>query len=175
MCRAWRGIATALGFSQRGVFIPYRYAATLDQAAWHGPYPTIADLFHRQEAEFRATLGLIDRYTDALLALGHEAPPAPRFKQDWFPKLDAAVAYALVRAKRPQRIVEIGSSHSTRFLARSVCDGGFDCAITAIDPQPRAALICRLLSGPRIILVWTKREKGNGQEAWACGAYRQAA
>jgi len=46
----------------------------------------------------------------------------------------------MVRTLRPRRIVEIGSGHSTRFLARAVADGVLETSITAIDPQPRAAL-----------------------------------
>ena len=72
--------------------------------------------------------------------IGGEPPPAPRWQQDWFPRLDAAAAYAIVRTTRPKRIVEVGSGHSTRFLARAVADGGLDTRITAIDPSPRATL-----------------------------------
>ena len=61
-----------------------------------------------------------------------------RFDQDWFPRLDAAAAYAILRAHKPRRIVEIGSGHSTRFLARAVADGGLGTTITCIDPAPRA-------------------------------------
>ena len=72
--------------------------------------------------------------------MGGEPPPAPRWAQDWFPRLDAAAAYAIVRATRPRRIVEVGSGHSTRFLARAVADERLATRITAIDPQPRASL-----------------------------------
>jgi hypothetical protein len=85
-------------------------------------------------------LGLIEEYKKELEALGSEPPPAPRWNQDWFPRLDAAAAYAMVRSTRPRRIVEVGSGHSTRFLARAVADGGLDTRITAIDPRPRADL-----------------------------------
>ena len=67
-------------------------------------------------------------------------PPAPRWNQDWFPRLDAAAAYTMVRTCRPRRIVEVGSGHSTRFLARAVADGGLDTRITCIDPMPRAKI-----------------------------------
>jgi hypothetical protein len=86
-------------------------------------------------------LSLIEEYRAGLESIGSQPPPAPRWNQDWFPRLDAAAAYALVRATRPKRIVEVGSGHSTRFLARAVSDGGLDTRITAIDPQPRASLI----------------------------------
>src|SRR5262249_18718697 len=52
----------------------------------------------------------------------------------------AAVAYAMVRDGPPRSIVEVGSGHSTRFLARAVADGGLATRITAIDPEPRARL-----------------------------------
>jgi SAM-dependent methyltransferase len=82
----------------------------------------------------------VETYSAQLESLGKEAPPAPRWTQDWFPRLDAAAAYAIVRATRPQRIVEVGCGHSTRFLARAVADGRLDTEITAIDPEPRASL-----------------------------------
>jgi predicted O-methyltransferase YrrM len=60
--------------------------------------------------------------------------------QDWFPRLDAAMAYAVVRRHRPSWIVEVGSGHSTRFIARAIEDGGLTTQIVAVDPAPRAAL-----------------------------------
>jgi predicted O-methyltransferase YrrM len=86
-------------------------------------------------------LAAIDGLAPALAAIAADAePPAPRWGQDWFPRLDAAAAYALVRRRAPKRIVEVGSGHSTRFLARAVKDGGLATRITAIDPAPRAEL-----------------------------------
>jgi hypothetical protein len=85
-------------------------------------------------------LGLIEEYKSELEAIGCEPPPAPRWNQDWFPRLDAAAAYAMVRKTKPRRIVEVGSGHSTRFMARAVADGGLDTRITAIDPEPRASI-----------------------------------
>jgi hypothetical protein len=82
----------------------------------------------------------IEKYAAELEAIGSEPPPAPRWNQDWFPRLDAAAAYAMVRETRPRRIVEVGSGHSTRFLARAVADGGLETRITAIDPRPRAVI-----------------------------------
>lgn len=46
----------------------------------------------------------------------------------------------MVRRFRPRRIVEVGSGHSTRFLARAAADGATGTRITAIDPAPRATL-----------------------------------
>lgn len=92
------------------------------------------------EPAFAAHLAAIESLAPALQAIGGAPPPAPRWNQDWFPRLDAAAAYAMVRRHRPARIVEVGSGHSTRFLARAVADGGLETRITAIDPVPRASL-----------------------------------
>ena len=85
-------------------------------------------------------LGWIEDLAPDLIAIGADAPPAPRWDQDWFPRLDAAAAYAIVRRSRPARIVEVGSGHSTRFMARAVRDGSLGTQITAIDPAPRASI-----------------------------------
>ncbi len=139
MSRPWRrlafGLQTLLGLGERGYFLPYRYA---DQRGAED-YPALLPLFQEAEPRFRAVLADIEQQAEALSAIGGKAP-APRFEQDWFPRLDAAAAYALVRSRRPKRILEIGSGHSTRFLARAVTDGGLATTITCIDPAPRATI-----------------------------------
>ncbi len=132
------GLLTVLGLRRRGFFIPHRYAESLPDAAPAPPYAPCEALFDRHRADFAAVIAGMDAHADALLAIGREPPPQPRWRQDWFPRLDGAAAYALVRRHRPRRIVEIGCGHSTRFLARAVRDGGIACTHTVIDPQPRA-------------------------------------
>lgn len=100
---------------------------------------TIDAIFSRCRPAFAARLRDLARYRGDFARFGGD-PPAPRFEQDWFPRLDAAMAYALVRERRPCRIVEIGSGHSSRVMARAIADGGFPVDFTAIDPQPRAPL-----------------------------------
>ncbi|MGH8674339.1 MAG: class I SAM-dependent methyltransferase [Burkholderiales bacterium] len=97
-------------------------------------------MFAAAEPAIREQLACIERYAPALESLGTEPPPAPRWTQDWFPRLDAAAAYTMVRRFRPRRIVEVGSGHSTRFLARAASDGATGTKIIAIDPAPRATL-----------------------------------
>jgi len=137
MWRRWAlGLATLCG-RRRGYFIPYRYAGDSPAAAL---YPSLEPLFRAAEPEFAARLHEARAYRDALAGFTGIRPPAPRFEQDWFPRLDAAIAYSLVRTRQPRRIVEIGSGHSTRFLARAIADQGLKTILTAIDPAPRAAL-----------------------------------
>lgn len=132
------GLATLAG-QRRGFFIPHRHAA----AAIGAPsltYSAIEACFERAAPAFRGVLAGLGDYGADLGAIGAGAPPAPRWRQDWFPRLDAAVAYGMVRRHRPARIVEVGGGHSTRFLAQAIQDGGLACRVTVIDPAPRAGL-----------------------------------
>ena len=74
---------------------------------------------HHEREVFAAVLDAVDSHAAALENI------RALFDQSWFPTLDAAVAYAIVRAYKPPRIVEVGSGHSTRFLSRAASDGGF--------------------------------------------------
>ncbi len=138
--RLWFGLLTVLGFAERGFFIPYRYAATLPPAGERPPYPAAEARLRARHDEFLKVLGWIGEFAVDLARIGDDPAPAPRWTQSWFPALDAALAYTLVRKLAPHRIVEVGAGHSTRFLARAVADGGLGTRITALDPAPRAAL-----------------------------------
>lgn len=134
----WRrlrmGLATVTGLRQLGWFIPYRDAAPPPDGF---VYPAIERFFRAHEPAFEELIGEMARLADELAALTGP-PPRPRWNQGWFARLDGAAAYTLVRSRRPARIVEIGSGHSTRFLHAAIADGALDCRLTAIDPQPRA-------------------------------------
>jgi predicted O-methyltransferase YrrM len=140
----WRrlalGLPTVLGAKPRGWFLPHRYARLLPPPGSQPPYPAVEALFRREEARFAAVLDEVDRHGVAL-----EAKRA-LLDQAWFPSLDAAAAYALVRERKPRRIVEVGSGHSTRILARAM--GGVG-EIVAIDPSPRADIAG--LPGVRVV------------------------
>jgi predicted O-methyltransferase YrrM len=131
------GLLTVTGLARRGFFIPYRYADTI--ADRQSEYAEIATNFSSHKPAFTQTLELIDNVADTLATFSGP-PPAPRWAQDWFPRSDGAAAYAMVRHHKPGRIVEVGSGHSTRFMAQAIADGDFSCTVTAIDPAPRAAI-----------------------------------
>lgn len=141
-------LATVLGITRSGFFVPHRYAGHV--RAPDG-YPELAPLFVAAEPAFREALAAIDRHGAIVDRFAGARPPLPRWEQDWFPGLDGAAAYALVRETRPARIVEVGSGHSTRFLARAVIDGGLATEMLCIDPAPRADL-AGLADGLRLTL-----------------------
>ena len=131
------GLQTVLGLARRGFFIPY---ARADSVVSPEPLGWVEACFEAALPTFLAAMDDIDDLAPALNAIGGEPPPEPRWDQDWFPRLDAAVLYALARRRPPRRAVEVGSGHSTRFLLRALQDGGTEAIITAIDPAPRADL-----------------------------------
>lgn len=128
---------TLSGEAKEGFFIPYRHAASVQPPA---PYPAFEALFSKAEPEFRSVLAEIEAHATELRAL-NGPPPRPRWDQDWFPRTDGAAAFALVASRRPSQIIEVGSGHSTRFMAEAVRAAGLSTKITCIDPQPRAALL----------------------------------
>jgi predicted O-methyltransferase YrrM len=128
------GLATLLG-RRRGFFIPHRYAATITPC----DYPALERLLATCAPAFEAVLDDIETHGERLERMRGPAPE-PRFDQSWFPRLDAAAAYAMIRRARPRRVVEVGSGHSTRFLARALADAGLATELVCIDPQPRAPL-----------------------------------
>ena len=140
----WRrlalGLPTVLGLKPRGWFIPHRYAPLLPPPGAQPPYPVIERLFEKSTATFIGVLDAVDSHATQLEGLKN------LFDQSWFPSLDAAVAYTLVRERKPQRIVEVGSGHSTRVLSRAL--GGVG-EIVAIDPSPRADILG--LPGVRVV------------------------
>jgi hypothetical protein len=144
MVKRWRrlrmGLQTLLDLRRQGFFIPYRYADGV--ARLQPTYSVLSERIGAAEPAFLDLLRRAEEYAEALMAIAGQqgVAPAPKFDQDWFPTLDAVAAYTLVRQYGPKRIVEVGSGHSTRFLARAVQDAGLPTEITAIDPQPRASL-----------------------------------
>ena len=137
------GLSTLLGLHRRGFFVPYRYAGRTTGANASPHYGAVATILERERARFAQILSEIDEFSAPLIQIGHANDArvlSPRWDQDWFAPLDAAVAYALVRNRRPHRIVEVGSGHSTRFLLRAIHDGQTKTRLTSIDPEPRADL-----------------------------------
>jgi hypothetical protein len=139
-------LATTAGVARRGWFIPHRYAESLPLAGANPPYAAPLKILDSNKIAFISLLDLIENLVPYLAKIAAErgkAPPGvpnPRFDQGWFPTLDAVAAYAIVHTRRPKRIIEVGSGHSTRFMARALHDSNNDAEIVSIDPAPRAAI-----------------------------------
>ncbi len=135
--RLWLGLQTVLGLRRSGFFIPHRYASELPSEADLPPFGAVKARFEAQETRFKACLEALEAYEGALAVAGSRESPAPRWDQDWFAPLDGAMAYFMVRHHRPQRIVEIGAGHSTRFFHQAILDAKLKTHQTAIEPAPK--------------------------------------
>lgn len=131
--RLMMGLSTLAG-RPRGFFSPYRYAAGVD--APRG-YPELEAIFDLARPAIEETLGWIAEDAAVLDAFNGPAP-LPRWDQVWFTAFDGASTYAILRRLRPGRVIEVGSGHSTRFMAAAL--EGRPTIIHCIDPQPRAQL-----------------------------------
>lgn len=144
--RLGMALATATGIARRGWFIPHRYAASLPEAGDNAPYAPLLEIVDANRSTFLSLLDTIEALAPALQKIAAEkgkpasGVPNPRFDQGWFAPLDASVAYALVHTRKPSRIIEVGSGHSTRFMARALHDSGNEASILSIDPVPRAVI-----------------------------------
>ncbi|MEM7429292.1 MAG: class I SAM-dependent methyltransferase [Pseudomonadota bacterium] len=132
------GMRTVTGQAREGFFIPYRYADGVPERV--EPYAALEPAFTAARPGFEAVITEIDTLADEFRAVDGTGSDRARWDQYWCPRLDAMAAYTMVRTKAPKRVIEVGSGHSTRFMARAVADGGLDCAMTAIDPEPRAQI-----------------------------------
>ena len=91
------GLLTALRIKDMGFFIPHRYASQRDRRDDTAPW--IYKWFSEKKTEtFLSTLKLISGFEQDLRKIDCHSvgKNQPRWYQDWFPGLDAAVAYSLV-------------------------------------------------------------------------------
>ena len=146
------------GLRSHGAFVPYFYPDTVLPL---GEDECLQWLDERMAAERTNYIQILEhaRQYSALFASWKHADPVdvsrPRFNQLWFSGLDAAMAYAMVRRLRPARIIEVGSGHSTRFMARAIVDGGLPTNLHSIDPQPRRDIdtLCRNITRDSVTRV----------------------
>jgi hypothetical protein len=97
---------------------------------WNGPEVdrVIAEALARYQHEFRA-------YPGPATA----DPHAYHSDNSFFGLADAAVCHALLRARRPSVVVEIGSGFSTRVLRGALTLNGAG-RLVSVDPSPRTSI-----------------------------------
>ncbi len=142
----WQALSTALardgvpGTRAYGVHVPYAYPDSLAPLDEDDTLDWLAARMGAGRARYGETVAWAREHARRFAGwrTGDPADPSrPRFDQVWFSGLDAAMAYTLVRRLAPRHVIEVGSGHSTRFLARAVADGGLATRLHSIDPQPR--------------------------------------
>ena len=118
-----------------GFWIPHRYAEFVT-AIPH--YPELLPAFEATRDEQLELLQIASEFAPDLARFSGTKPPLPRWEQDWFPGLDGAIAYTMIRHQRPAGVLEVGSGHSTRFMVKAAQDADLKTEFTCIDPAPRA-------------------------------------
>lgn len=130
-----RFLMSAIGLPAGGYFVPYPFAAQVDRAV--PGYPAVdALLFAAKEAAISEFLSGVGMHLGEFRAFAQ----SEQWRSRYFSPRDGAAAYAMVRGLRPRRVLEVGSGTSTWFMARAIADGGIDCTITCVDPEPRRSL-----------------------------------
>ena len=106
--RAWFrrlrfGLDTVLSLDRLGFFIPYRHARSVTPPA---RYAAIETLFEAALPAMGAALDAAEAMAEDLKKIAQDGQaPEPRWGQDWFCGLDAAMLYAQIRQHRPARAV----------------------------------------------------------------------
>ena len=149
----------ARSFIRRGFLWLQERGINITPCHFYWPIPRLADLAQREwpRLQHEAKLDFrVAEQTSLLQELAANYGAEMRFAEDgnapaWeyhrnnglFETVDADIAYALVRRRKPQRIVEVGSGFSTRLLATAVRRNtvqGYPCELVSIDPYPDPVL-----------------------------------
>ena len=125
----------------------------------HGqpPHPELFERINRRRPAYAEYLRGFLGYAPDLLAISPHAGQGsagaePFWNNGQFPGLDAVGLYGLLCRQKPERFVEIGSGHSTRFARRAIADHRLPTRLISIDPQPRARVdsICDMVVRSRL-------------------------
>jgi predicted O-methyltransferase YrrM len=106
------------------------------------PHPELAAWFNSGRRACEDALRAMAALRDVFESIPRRAddPRQPYWDQKWFTALDAMALYTLILRRRPRRIIEVGSGHSTKFAARAIRDHHLATTLTSIDPEPRAEI-----------------------------------
>jgi hypothetical protein len=122
-----------------GFYVPYRYASSIQERK-NLTYFWLKEILDANKENFENFVEELEKYSSRFDQFRNENPQnknQPRFNNEWFSGIDAAAAYGMVRKYHPERILEIGSGHSTRFLTQAIRDEGLNTHFHSIDPVPR--------------------------------------
>lgn len=161
----WLGANT----TSYGFYVPYRYAQSI-RSKKDFAYVWLKERMDQEKGNFQSLLEEcrthLNRFQD-FQSENSENKNQPRFNNQWFTGLDAALAYTIVRKWKPSQILEIGSGHSTRFMTQAIRDGGLNTHFHSIDPVPRREIdeICSEITRATVdsvpLSTFSKLQKGD--------------
>ena len=156
------GRAVFRGLERLGLHVtPRHYAfpipdtARLDPRLWDGVPPAPAGIDLREQGQLELLAACARDYGAEWARLPRERPPEGGFylRNHHFETVDAEMFHALLRRRRPRRLVEAGSGFSTLLAARAAAMNAADghpCAIEVWDPHADAPV--RALAGRGVTL-----------------------
>jgi hypothetical protein len=103
---------------------------SVEHAPFYSELERFDPLFDQAVEQFEATLAPFTSEFDW---------PLGRVYNGAFQSVDVETYYAMIRSRRPERIVEVGCGHATHFALEAVRRNGHG-EITCIDPEPRRSL-----------------------------------
>jgi predicted O-methyltransferase YrrM len=125
---------------------PVPDTSTLPERLWARP-SELAGLDLREDEQLRALqeISTLRGEYDALPDTAASDPLRFHFGNPAFGPVDGEVLYAMVRLRRPRRVIEVGSGWSTRLIAEAIrVNAGEDPAsrghLVSIDPTPQPLL-----------------------------------
>lgn len=127
--------------TQPALIVPIDHDEIIPSERDRRPYDAIERHLTAALPSFRARLAEL-----AIYFFPHDVPQrtpdpvVPHWRNEYFGRNDANIAYAMTRLLKPRRIVEIGSGNSTKFFRKAITDGGLSTTITCIDPAPRTEI-----------------------------------
>jgi predicted O-methyltransferase YrrM len=125
-------------------YFPVPNIKSLERKDWRAPRPCGAFDYRLDEQVDRLRRDILpfaDEWRFAEESNGDQH--AFHVNNGFFERVDAEVAYSFVRGRKPRRVIEIGSGHSTLVMAsameRNATEGAAG-EFTSIEPHPRAFL-----------------------------------
>ncbi len=121
-------------------YFPVPSLKSLENKDWRACRPCAAFDFRLQEQIERLGQELHPFATEwTFVEASADDKPEFHFQNGFFEHIDAEVAYSFVRQRKPNRIIEIGSGHSTLLLAAALGRNkveGFPGELISINPYP---------------------------------------
>jgi hypothetical protein len=134
--------------------LPYRWSHTVEdyypitpRPRWQKgrtPYTQLHGILEERRDAYSEFLVRIANNVDLLHSIDREpqkkVPYAPFWNNRWFSGLGAATLMNIIAWKRPARLIESSSGHSTRCARYAIKAKQYSTRITSVDPAPRSEI-----------------------------------
>jgi len=127
--------------SHRCELFEYPFEVTIRHGAHRPPHPELTALLETRRPAFLDHLREMETVAADFEDVPRLAPlnaATPMWNNGWCPPLDAMLLTHMLKTRRPERFIEIGSGCSTKFARRAVNRYDLPTRLISVDPQPRA-------------------------------------